>query len=61
MKYNCTKCHKQINEGEGRYNFPTGTRCSNCGSEINDILEIAEQLLEQYGEMAGYRPRITFS
>ena len=50
----CKECKTKIIDGEGRYNYPSGTRCRDCGKKINCLLEAGETLIEQYRKITGY-------
>ena len=50
----CVDCHKEIIEGEGRFNFPSGARCTNCGSFIDSFAKMAEKSLDFYKKVTGY-------
>ena len=56
----CTKCGLDLPEGEGRFNFPKGAMCSDCGMVANDYYKQAETLLDKYAKITGYRPRVRF-
>ncbi len=61
----CTKCGINIYEGEGRFNFPSGTECSKCGDnpkkkpKFTDIAgyKISTKLLEEYRVVVEYTRR----
>lgn len=50
MEIVCVKCLKEIKNGEGFYNYPSGAMCQRCGSERNPSVEKA--LNEELKRMA---------
>ena len=50
----CKECHIIISDGQGRFNYPKGTYCIQCGSRIDDLLKNAEILVKQYVKETGY-------
>ena len=36
MTVKCTKCPTIIEDGEGRYNYPSGVQCNDCGKDYHD-------------------------
>ena len=54
----CTKCGLDLPEGEGRFNFPKGAMCTECGSVVNQYLKDAEEALRKYKKITGYAPTL---
>lgn len=57
---NCVKCEKLLPDGEGRYNFPSGSMCTLCGHPISLLLEEAEDSIKKYNKLTGSGARIRF-
>ena len=53
-QYVCTGCNNLFNFEDGRFAYPAGDKCNQCGDVINELLKSAEKAIEAYRLLTGY-------